>query len=321
MFPTRLIAAAAFALTVLGGGIAQAQYPERDVTVVVGYSAGGGTDIMARTVTPYLEKYLDGSGAFTVDNRPGAGGERGFTAIAQADPDGYTIGMLNIPSFINPLIQREPAYTLDSFTPIANIVSDATSLVVRADSQFESLEAFIAYVRENPGVMPVGNSGLGGATHTSFLRFLVPNELEVVHVPFPGAAPSRTALLGGHVAASVMGIGEAAPLHQDGQLRILATMRGERWDLLPDVPTFRELGYNIVAGSDRGLGAPAGIPDAIRDALAEAVAQMMQDPAFLEAAAEQALPLNYMPSDEYGAHMRTTHDEMKAIWDTNPWVN
>jgi tripartite-type tricarboxylate transporter receptor subunit TctC len=316
---TRLIAATALALSALGSA-AQAQYPERDVTVIVGYSAGGGTDIMARTVTPFLEKYLDGSRSFNVDNRPGAGGERGFTGIAQGEPDGYTIGMLNIPSFINPLIQRDPEYTIDSFTPIANIVSDATALVVRADSEFETLEDWIAYVRENPGAMPVGASGLGGASHTSFLRFLVPNELQVIVVPFPGAAPSRTALLGGHVAASVMGIGEAAPLHQDGQLRILAAMRGARWDQLPDVPTFRELGYDVVAGSDRGLAAPAGIPDVIRDALAEAVSKMMEDPDFLKAAAEQALPLNYMPSDEYGAHMHTTYEEMQAIWDQSPWV-
>jgi tripartite-type tricarboxylate transporter receptor subunit TctC len=316
---TRLIASAALALTALGSA-AQAQYPERDVTVIVGYSAGGGTDIMARTVTPFLEKYLPGNGSFNVDNRPGAGGERGFTGIAQAEPDGYTIGMLNIPSFINPIIQRDPAYTIDSFAPIANIVSDATSLVVRADSQFETLEDWVTYVRENPSVMPVGNSGLGGASHTSFLRFLVPNGLEVTHVPFPGSAPSRTALLGGHVAASVMGIGEAAPLHEEGQLRVLATMRAERWDLAPDIPTFREQGYNIVAGSDRGIGAPAGIPDDIRDALVGALQQMMQDPEFLEAAAEQTLPLSFMGPEEHGQHMRTTYDEMKAIWDSNPWV-
>lgn len=321
MTVSRLIAATGIALATLGATDAHAQYPTRNVTVIVGYSAGGGTDIMARTVTPFLEKYLPGSGTFVVENRPGAGGERGFTAIAQAVPDGYTIGMLNNPSFVNPLIQRQPEYTLDSFTPIANIVSDATSLVVRADSQFETLEQFIDYVRENPGAMPVGNSSLGGATHTSFLRFLVPNELQVTHVPFPGAAPSRTALLGGHVAASVMGIGEAAPLHLDGQLRILATMRADRWSELPDVPTFRELGFDIVAGSDRGLAAPAGIPDDIRDALVEAVAQMMEDPEFLQAARDQALPLNFLNAEDTAALFRETLDEMQAIWDIQPWVN
>ena len=317
----KLTLAATLAASMMMAGAAQAQgYPERDITVIVGYSAGGGTDVMARTVAPFLEKYLGNDVSVVVENKPGAGGELGFTAIATAEPDGYTIGMLNIPSFINPIIERDPDYTIASFEPVANIVSDATTLVVRADSQFETLDDFIAYVKENPGAMPVGNSSLGGATHTSFLRFLNPNELEVTHVPFPGAAPSRTAVLGGHVAASVMGIGEAAPYVRDGQLRALATMRADRWDQLPDVPTFKELGYNVVAGSDRGLGAPAGIPDEAESALVAAIEKMMNDEEFIEAAEKQDLPLNYMPPEEYGAHMQSTKDEMQAIWDKAPWI-
>ncbi|MBJ3774567.1 Bug family tripartite tricarboxylate transporter substrate binding protein [Acuticoccus mangrovi] len=311
------VLAASFALA---AGPALAEYPERGITMIVGYSAGGGTDVMARTLAPFLEKYLGGNVSVTVENKPGAGGELGFTAIAEAKPDGYTIGMLNIPSFINPMIQRDPDYDIDSFAPIGNIVSDATSLVVRTDSEFETLEDFITYIKEHPGAVPVGNSSLGGATHTSFLRFLNPNDLEVTHVPFPGAAPSRTALLGGHVAASVMGIGEAAPLAAEGQLRILATMRKDRWSEAPDVPTFTELGYPIVAGSDRGLAAPAGIPDEARDKLAEAVAKIMDDPEFQEAARKQSLPLNYLAPDDYAAHMNDTYTQMKAIWDKNPWI-
>ncbi|WP_420394016.1 tripartite tricarboxylate transporter substrate binding protein [Acuticoccus sp.] len=312
--------ALAAASTLASFGAALADYPERDITVIVGYSAGGGTDVMARTMAPFLEKYLGNSVSVTVENRPGAGGELGFTAIATAEPDGYTIGMLNIPSFINPIIQREPDYTIDSFAPIGNVVSDPTSLIVRADSEFETLDDFIAYVEENPGAMPVSNSSLGGATHTSFLRFLNMADLEVTHVPFPGAAPNRTALLGGHVAASVMGIGEAAPYVREGQLRILGTMSAERWDGLPDVPTFTELGYPVVSGSDRGMAAPAGIPEDAQETLTDAVARMMEDPEFLEAAKDQELPLNYMPPDDYKAHMLETKQEMQAIWDKSPWV-
>ncbi|MEO9786319.1 MAG: tripartite tricarboxylate transporter substrate binding protein [Aurantimonas coralicida] len=313
--------AAALAGTLMLAGAAHAQgYPERDITVIVGYSAGGGTDVMARTVAPFLEKYLGNGVSVVVENKPGAGGELGFTAIANANPDGYTIGMLNIPSFINPIIEREPDYTIDSFEPVANIVSDGTTLVVREDSQFKTLDDFISYVKENPGVMPVGNSSLGGATHTSLLRVLTPNDLEVTHVPFPGAAPSRTALLGGHVAASVMGIGEAAPYVTDGTLRALATMRAERWDQLPDVPTFKELGYDVVAGSDRGLAAPAGIPDEARDALVTAVDKMMQDEEFQAAAKKQDLPLNFLPPKEYGEHMRSTKEQMQVLWEKAPWI-
>ena len=320
---TKAVTAALMASSILAAPAvyADSDYPTRDITMIVGYSAGGGTDVMARTVAPFLEEYLGGNVNITVENRPGAGGELGFTAIAQAEPDGYTIGMLNSPSFINPLIQREPEYTLDSFQPIGNIVTDATSVVVRADSEFETLQDFIDYVEANPGAMPVGNSSLGGATHTSFLRFLAAEDLQVTHVPFPGAAPSRTALLGGHVAASVMGIGEAGPYHLEGDLRILGTMAAERWEEVPEVPTFSELGFPIVAGSDRGLAAPAGIPDDIRDKLVDAVAQMIEDPDFRQAARDQVLPLNYMAPDDYREQMQNTLDEMQAIWDENPWAS
>ncbi|WP_162409112.1 Bug family tripartite tricarboxylate transporter substrate binding protein [Acuticoccus sediminis] len=312
---------AAIAASLLIAGAAHAQdYPNRDITVIVGYSAGGGTDVMARTVAPFLEKYLGNDVSVTVENKPGAGGELGFTAIANAKPDGYTIGMLNIPSFINPIIQRDPDYTIDSFEPVANIVSDATTLVVRKDSQFKTLQDFVDYVKANPGAMPVGNSSLGGATHTSFLRFLNAADLQVTHVPFPGAAPSRTALLGGHVAASVMGIGEAAPYVKEGDLRALATMRKDRWDQLPDVPTFTELGYKVVAGSDRGLAAPKGIPEDAKAALVAAVAQMMDDAEFIDAAQKQDLPLNFLEPDDYAALMQETQDEMQKIWDKTPWA-
>lgn len=268
-----------------------AQFPTRDITMIIGFSAGGGTDVMARTMAPFMERHLGGGVNIIVENRPGAGGERGFTAIAQATPDGYTLGMVNIPAFITPLIQREPAYTLESFAALGNVVSDPASLVVRTDSQFQTLEDFVEYVRENPGVTPVGNSAIGGAMHTSLLRFLQGEDLNVIHVPFPGGGPSRTALLGGHVAAGIMGLGEAAPLHNNGQLRVLATMAAERRPEAPDVPTFVELGYSIVSGSDRGMAAPAGVPEDILARLAEAVRLTVEDPAFLEEAVRQQLPI------------------------------
>ncbi|WP_366657669.1 tripartite tricarboxylate transporter substrate binding protein [Fodinicurvata sp. EGI_FJ10296] len=302
-------------------GAAQAEYPERDITMVIAYSAGGGTDVMARTMVPYFEEYLGGNVNVTVDNRPGAGGEIGFTALAEAEPDGYTIGMLNIPAFITPLIQRDPAYTLDSYQPIGNVVSDPASIVVRADSDFEDLEDFLTYIEENPGALPIGNSAVGGSMHTSLLRFLTAEGMEVTHVPFPGSAPSRTALLGGHVAASVMGLGEAGPYHLEGDLRILATMAADRWEEVPDVPTFRELGYDIVSGSDRGMAAPAGIPDEITEVLVEALRQTVEDPEFREEAREQVLPLSYMAPDDYKAHMESTLTQMQEVWEVAPWAD
>ncbi|WP_162409110.1 Bug family tripartite tricarboxylate transporter substrate binding protein [Acuticoccus sediminis] len=312
-------AGAVAALTSLAAGAQADEYPERNVTMYIAYSPGGGTDVMARTMIPYLEKYLPGDGSIAVENKPGAGGEIGFTAIAVAGNDGYSIGMLNVPAVVTPLIQRDPNYDLSSFTMLGNVVSDPGSIVVRADSEFETLEDFVTYVRENPGKLPVGNSAVGGATHTALLRFLGMEDLEVTHVPFPGSAPSRTALLGGHVAASIMGLGEAGEYHKEGTLRILGTMAAERWDEVPDVPTFKELGYDIVAGSDRGMAAPAGIPDDVAAQLAEAVKKAVADPEFQEEARKQLLPLHYMDPDAQAAHIADTLEKMEVVWERTPW--
>ncbi|MCD1644714.1 tripartite tricarboxylate transporter substrate binding protein [Aurantimonas coralicida] len=318
----RAIAAAGLAVSALAMGAsssAAAEYPERNVTMYVAYSPGGGTDVMARTLIPYLEKYLPGDGSIVVENKPGAGGEIGFTAIATAENDGYSIGMINVPAVVTPLIQRTPGYDLDSFETLGNVVSDPGTIVVREDSEFQTLDDLVTYVRENPGSLPIGNSAIGGSTHTALLRFLGMADLEVTHVPFPGSAPSRTALLGGHVAASIMGLGEAGPYHQEGKLRILGTMASERWDEVPEAPTFKELGYDIVAGSDRGLVAPAGIPEDAATALAEAVRQAVADPEFQEEARKQLLPLNYLPPKEHREHLAETLTKMEEVWERTPW--
>ncbi len=310
---------AAAALVAVGGTAAKADYPERPITMIVAYSAGGGTDVLARTIAPFLEKHMGGNTSFAVVNRPGAGGEIGFTATAQARPDGYTIGFINVPAIVNPLIEREPEYTLDNFTFLANMVSDPASIVVGKTSEFGSLSDWVDYVRENPRTMPVGNSSLGGAMHTSLLRFLRSADLEVTHVPFPGSAPSRTALMGGHVASSVFGLGEASPFHEEGELRILATMAAERWELAEDVPTFREEGYDIVSGSFRGLAAPADLPDDVREALLDAIRATFEDPEFQEAARKQYLPLEYVEGDDYRDMVHQIYEDMQEVWETTPW--
>ena len=306
------------AATPFSGSALSDDYPSRTITMIVAYSAGGGTDVLARTIAPFIEAELGAS--IAIVNRPGAGGEIGFTEIAQADPDGYTIGMLNVPSVINPLIERSPAYELSDFAPIANAVTEAAAIVVPAGSPFETLEEWVAFVTENPNTIPVANSGLGGAMHTALLRFLNQEDLSVTHVPFPGAAPSRAALLGGHVATSVMGVSEAGPLHLEGELRILGVMSPERDASLPDVPTFRELGHDIVAGSYRGIAAPAGIPEPIFEKLAGAVEAALTSEAFLATAEERLLNIDFIGPREMQEFLVEIEAEMRAVWESTPWI-
>jgi len=300
-------------------GAAMADWPAgQPINLVVAYSAGGGTDILARTMVPFLERYIEGA-RFVVVNRPGAGGEFGFTESANATPDGYTIGFVNAPAFLTLPYERQTRYTFESFEPIANLVTDPASLIVRADSNIESLEQFVAYAKENPNALTVGQQGYGGSMHLSLEAMLRSAEIEVTQVPFPGIPPASTALLGGHIAANMWGLGEAAPLAKEGAIRVLGVMARDRVALYPDAPTFAEQGYDLFSGSDRGFAAPAGTPQEIIDTLGAAIERTLQDPEFLAAAEAQFLPLNYMGPAEYKAYLGELNQQIGQLWETNPW--
>lgn len=301
-------------------GVAQAEWPkDREITMIVGYSAGGGTDVLARTLAPFIEKHLEGDASIVVVNRPGPGGEYGFTELANATPDGYTIGFLNAPGYITLPYERQTRYDFDSFIPVANIVTDPATLSVPPKSEFQNLDELVEFAKANPGAATIGTQGVGSAMHISLEQFLDKAGIEVTMVPFPGGAANRTAVMGGHITGGMTGAGEAAVAATDGNVRALGVMSRERSEFLPDTPTFAEQGYEVYSGSDRGLGAPAGTPQEIVDKLSEAVRKAVEDPEFREKAKEQFLPLNYMNSAEYRAHLSELNEEIANLWKTKPW--
>ena len=316
--PIRQMLAAGAAGLLASVGAAQAEYPERPVTLIVAYSAGGGTDVAARSLAPFIETYL--GGAITVVNRPGAGGEVGFTELSQADADGYTIGFLNTPNLVTIPIERETRYALESFAPIASVVDDPGGFHVRTENEIQSLDELIAHARENPFAITYGTTGVGSDDHLAALALERQAGIEMTHVPFPGAAAVRAAVLGGHITLGVFNMGEAVSYAEEGLIRPLGQMAEARWDGAPDVPTFIEQGYDIVGGSTRGIAAPAGVPAEILDQVAAAIEQAIADPAFQEIAADQALPLRFMGPDAYGEMLYATRDTYLQLWDESPWA-
>jgi len=298
--------------------IAQA-WPSRPIELVIGFAAGGGTDILARTLAPFLEKHIGGGARIAVINRPGPAGEIGFTTLAQARPDGHTIGMLNAPAFITIPYERRARYEFSSFALIANLVSDPASINVHPDSEFRTIHDLVAWAKANPGRLTIGMQGVGSAMHLATIAFAKAADIRVTMVPFPGTAPNRTALLGRHIMASTFGIGEAAPFVKENQIRNLGVMATGRWDELPQAMTMREQNIEVVAGSDRGIAAPAGTPDPILDRLADAVKKSIEDPEFLVKAREQLLFLNYIPRAEYQARLSQMNQEIAELWRTDPW--
>lgn len=312
-----LAALCAAAIGFAGFG-AQAAYPEKDITIIVPFGAGGGTDTTMRTYKPFFEKYI-GRTAVIV-NKPGAGGSVGFSELALSKPDGYTLGFVNFPNSITaPIVNpRSIRYTTASFAYIATLVTSNVSLNVPKSTPFKTLKDFVDYAKSNPGVITIAISGIGGDDHLSQLSFMKKIGANVVFVPFQGGAPARTATIAGHVAAGSFSMSEAARF-QD-QLNTLGVMSEARKPFASDVPTFKEQGYDYVAGSNHAFAAPAGTPQAIVDKVAGALKQAFDDPEFKKAALKRAIPAEFRGPAETRALAEGLDKELRALWQTDPWL-
>jgi len=292
-------------------------YPQKPIEIIVGYSAGGGTDVMARTIASHLEPFLGKGASVIVKNYPGAGGQIGFTKVATADPDGYTLGTMNLPAALALTYDRVAHYNEKSFTWLANFVSDPNTLVVRKDSGITSVKQLIKAAKDKHGTMTVGLSALGGNDHFSAIQFENAAHVKLIHVPFKGGAMARTSIIGGHVDMGTMSFSQVVGF-QD-QLRILAVLSDKRLPQAPNIPTAKELGLNIVMGSYRGLVAPANLPEAIRVKLQKALDKMAKDPSFRKDMAERGTPVVYSSGQAY-ENLATQQNKIAGqIWKNTPW--
>lgn len=283
-------------LSLTSGVIAQ-DYPSKPITLMVPWSAGGGTDVIARLFAPFLEEQLDTS--IPILNKPGSNAEVGITWLYNQEPDGYSIGFTNLPHMVSNPLMRETKYTVEGFIPLINLVTDPGVIVVRAeDDRFPDLESLITYAEENPGSVTIGNSGIGGDDYIATLMLQDRTGVKFTAVPFTGAAPNRTALLGGHIMASAINASEAVQFVESGQMRVLGVMSEERYGDLPDVPTFTELGYEVISGSSRGISCVPGTPDEIVQILGAAAEKAANDPEFVEKATKAQQPLDIRVLDE-----------------------
>ena len=274
------------------------KYPEKPVEVVVGFSAGGETDTLARLVFQYAEKYFGQK--FAVVNKPGASGEIAWTEMANAEADGYTIGLISPPTFIfHPLQRPSCQYTVDDFDIIANIVSDPQCIVVKGDSPIQDLADLYELAASDS--ISVGYSGPG--TNEALMLHQLDQAMggELEKIPYDGSAPSVAALLGGHIDAVCMNVSGAVNYTSDGSMRIIAVCSDERAEAYPDVPTFAEQGVDIVSETHRGIAGPAGIPEDRIEKLQNAIRQAVEDEDFIKQVNEMNQPLNYLDSDEFTA--------------------
>lgn len=175
---------------------ASAAYPEQPITMIVAYAPGGGTDLVARAMAPFIEKYLGDGARIIVVNRTGAGGEIGYAALAGAPKDGYTIGFVNSPPVLTIPIERKSTFTWQSLDLLANVVDDPGNFSVHADSPFKSLAELAAYAKANPNAVSVGTTGSGTSPHLGMVLFEKIAGVKLNHIPFKGSSEVRTALAG-----------------------------------------------------------------------------------------------------------------------------
>ncbi len=309
---------AGFALTTaLTPLLARAEFPDKPIAVVVGYAAGGGTDVLARTVAPYVEKYLGGNAKLVIKNVPGAGGQIGFTQVASAAPDGYTIGTFNLPAAAAMTYDRKADYTMDSFTYLVNMVEDPSTLVVNKESPIKSVADLIAVARKEPGSITVGLASLAGNDHFAALEFAKSAGVELALVPFKGAAPARSALMGGHVKLGTMAFSQTSGF--ENELRVIGVFSAERMPQAPTIPTVKEQGVNVEMGSLRGFVGPAGIPPEIAKKLTAAFESAFADPSLKAALEKQGAPLRMLSGPAYKALSHQQSEVAKDIWTRVPW--
>lgn len=302
---------------------AHAAYPERPINMIVSYAPGGGTDLVARALAPFIEKHLGNNARIVVVNRPGAGGEIGFSEVARSKPDGYTIGFINTPNLLTIPIQRKAQYHWTDFDLIGNLIDDPDSFAINQQKfpEIKTLKDLEAYARANPGKVTVGTTGAGSDDHLAMMQFERATGVEMLHVPYKGAADVRTAVTGGEIMLAAMNIGEVLAYRAGGTpITPLGVMAEEPSNLAPELNTFKAEGYDIIMSSLRGIGAPKGLPDEVRGALVEAVEKAANDPEFIQKAKEMFTPLRFLGPNEYKAELEMNEAMFKKTWEETPWA-
>lgn len=291
------------------------RYPSRPIELVVGFAAGGGTDTTARTLARYLEAEL--GGPVIVANRPGASGELALSGIARAAPDGYTLGITNYPGLLSIPIERKVPFRLEDFELLANIVSDPSAFSVAAAGNINTIDELVARAKAQPNAVTFGSTGVGTDEHLALSLFEQFSSAKLSHVPYRGAGPLGTDLLGRHIEVAGLNVGEAVPLGD--KIKILVQGGAKRLRFVPDAPTFREAGFPFEMRSERGVIAPRGLPEAVLRRLAGAIAAVATKPDFVRQIESQFTELFYLPGAPWGEHLRQEDELLRRLWRDRPW--
>ncbi len=278
--------------------------PTKDITMIVAFKAGSGTDTGARILASVAEKYLDQN--LVIVNKEGADGKIGYTDLVNAAPDGHTIGFINLPTFNSLALEADSVFSSETITPIANHVSEPALVVVRKDAPYDTIEEFIEYAKANPGAIKVSTNGVKASNHIAIQLLAKEADFEISAIPYGGTADQLLALRQGEVDASVPKVADVINLlGENGELKALATYTEERVEDLDDVPTLTEKGYPLIFGSYRCIVAPKDTPQNVIDYYADVFKKTMEDEENIEKSDNAGLSVQYMDPQELADFIAT----------------
>ncbi|HMA06333.1 MAG TPA: tripartite tricarboxylate transporter substrate binding protein [Ramlibacter sp.] len=314
---TRLGAFVASVLTVaaVAAAPAQAAFPEKPVKIIVPFSPGGGTDLISRSLGILMAQDL--GQPVIIDNKPGAGTIIGTDALAKSPPDGYTLVMATIAHAVNPSIHPKLPYSQDAaFAPVMLVGRSPNVLVVRPDSPFKSVKDIVAAARANPGKLSFASQGSGTSAHLAGELFKFLTHTSITHIPYKGAGPALTDLLGGQVDMMFATASAAGPFIESGRLRALAVTTAQRSPaaVLAKVPTVAESGVpDYVADSWYGLFAPAGTPAPVIARLNAAAKKAAQSDEFRKKVEVEGLVISAGTPEEFGKYVKGEEVRWRSV--------
>jgi tripartite-type tricarboxylate transporter receptor subunit TctC len=305
--------AAAIALSLSAPvAFAQEQYPVRPVRVVVAFAPGGGTDVVARSLSARLSAKFGQQ--FVVDNRPGGGGVTGIELVARAQPDGYTLLIVSSSFAANAALRKTSYDPINGFEPISLLSRQALLLLAHPSVPVNNVKELIALARAKPGILSYGSSGTGGVQHLATEMFKSMANVDIVHVPYKGTGPALTDLLAGQIQISMLSIVVTLPQVRSGKLKGLAVSSISRSDAAPEIPTVAEAG--VPGYSFYGwycMLAPAKTPRHIVSALNAAVVSAIQSPDIRDRLAADGSTVVGSSADELGAHIRSEIAKLSKV--------
>jgi tripartite-type tricarboxylate transporter receptor subunit TctC len=289
------------------------EYPTRPISLIVQFSAGTTTDIIARKIGDEVGKIL--GQPIVCINKTGGGGTIGVAEMIRSKPDGYTIGCINMPALaIIPHMQEVPYDPLKDIAHVCVIQPYEYALYVKADSPWNSLKDFVEYAQKNPGKVIYGSVGVGTTNHLVFVRLAQEHNLSLKHVPYRGDGEIIPAMLGGHVDIASGSPAAVVPQVKAGKLKLLVVTSKDRWTYLPEVPTLLESGSKFYQSSYFSVGVPAATPEPIRKKLEEAFRKVLQDPAINQEVQEKlSAKLGYMSGADFAKYIQEQHAFYKGF--------